>query len=175
LSERWIFGYGSLIWRPAFEHLDRAPACVRGYSRRFWQGSPDHRGVPRAPGRVVTLVAEPDAVCWGMAFRVAESAWPEVLCALDERESGGFARLSVELVFSDAARPSARGLVYVAPEGNPNFLGPAPLAEMALQIRNARGKSGSNADYVLQLARALRDIDADDPHVFDVAERVAES
>ena len=48
---RFVFGYGSLLWRPDFSHQERVVACLRGMSRRFWQGSPDHRGptaMPRA-------------------------------------------------------------------------------------------------------------------------------
>ncbi len=171
--ERWIFGYGSLVWRPAFDHVEQAPGFLRGFARRLWQGSPDHRGVPNAPGRVVTLVPEADAVCWGMGYRVEPGAWEEVLRALDERESGGFERLCLELDFGTAGRPPVRALVYVAPSGNPNFLGPAALDEMASQILRARGKSGSNAEYVLRLASALRELDAEDEHVFAVASRLA--
>lgn len=171
---RWIFGYGSLVWRPAFEHLERVPCHVRGFARRFWQGSPDHRGDPGAPGRVVTLVREAGAVCAGIAYRVAPERLPEVLRVLDERESGGFERLEVELRFARAERRAAPALVYVAPSGNPNFLGPAPLEEMARQIRGARGKSGTNAEYVLRLAAALRELDAHDEHVFSLAARLGD-
>jgi cation transport regulator ChaC len=171
--ERWIFGYGSLVWRPAFDHLERAPAYLRDFARRFWQGSPDHRGVPRAPGRVVTLVRETGAVCWGVAYRVAPDAWESVLGGLDARESGGFERVSAELGFADGSRPAVPALVYMAPEGNPNYLGPAPLEEILRQVLQARGRSGSNADYVVRLADALREIGADDPHVFELAERIA--
>ena len=172
-AERWIFGYGSLVWRPAFDHVEQAPGFVRGFARRLWQGSPDHRGVPNAPGRVVTLVPEADAVCWGMGYRVEPGAWEEVLRALDERESGGFERLCLELDFGTAGRSPVRALVYVAPSGNPNFLGPAAADEMASQILRARGESGSNAEYVLRLASALRELDAEDEHVFDIASRLA--
>jgi cation transport regulator ChaC len=173
IGERWVFGYGSLVWRPAFDHLERAPAYLRDFARRFWQGSPDHRGIPRAPGRVVTLVREAGAVCWGVGYRVAPDAWESVLRGLDARESGGFERVSVEVGFADGTRRPAPALVYVAPEGNPNFLGPAPIEQIAHQVLGARGRSGSNADYVMRLADALREIGADDPHVFELAERVA--
>src|SRR5690606_19916645 len=65
---QWIFAYGSLLWRPDFPYNQRRRAAVRGWRRRFWQASPDHRGRPEAPGRVVTLIAEADALCHGLAF-----------------------------------------------------------------------------------------------------------
>jgi len=172
--ERWIFGYGSLVWRPAFEHLERAPGFIRGYARRFWQGSPDHRGVRERPGRVVTLVPELGAVCWGMGYRVGAAAWDEIVAGLDERESGGFERLELSLGFRDQ-RAETRALVYVAAEGNPNFLGPTPLDAMARQVCSASGKSGSNVKYVLRLAESLQALGVEDDHVFSLASAVREA
>lgn len=163
---RWIFGYGSLVWRPAFEHLERRPARLRGWARRFWQGSTDHRGVPGAPGRVVTLVRDPSASTAGMAYRVSETVWAEVIAQLDHREKGGYERHEVELSAAGDALP---GLVYLASAENPSFLGPAPLDEMAAQIRGARGPSGPNLEYLLELEAWLRAQGEDDPHVFELA------
>jgi cation transport regulator ChaC len=168
-----VFGYGSLLWRPDFPHEERVAACLRGMSRRFWQGSPDHRGRPDAPGRVVTLVAEAGAACWGAAYRVEASRWDEIAGRLDARESGGFERVDVELELDGGAPARARALVYVAREGNPNFLGPASLEAICAQVRGARGKSGTNVDYVLRLAAALRALGRSDDHVFQLAESVA--
>lgn len=166
---RWIFGYGSLVWLPAFRFEERTNASLQGWARRFWQGSPDHRGVPEAPGRVVTLVAEPGAHCGGVAYRVAPEHWSEVLRALDLRESGGFERLRLPLRFAQAGRPPAEALVYVAGPGNPNYLGPAPAAEIARQVSVSVGASGPNAEYVLRLDVSLRELGASDAHVSEIA------
>jgi cation transport regulator ChaC len=168
---RWIFGYGSLLWRPDFPYLERIAALLRGHSRRFWQGSPDHRGRVDAPGRVVTLVEQADAHCWGAAYRVESAVLNDVIARLDERESGGFERSEQEIELASGARDYA--LVYVARAGNPNFLGPAPLSAMVEQMRASAGRSGSNSDYVLRLAAALRELGQRDDHVFELAELVA--
>jgi len=161
---RWIFAYGSLIWRPSFAHVERRAASLRGWGRRFWQGSTDHRGVPGAPGRVVTLIEDATETCRGVAYRVADDVAQRVLAELDVRERGGYARLEVALELDGIGR--AAGLVYLATPDNPNYLGPAPLPAIAAQIASARGPSGPNPEYVLRLADALRELGADDPHVF---------
>ena len=135
-EELWIFGYGSLVWRPAFPFAERRGAWIDGFARRFWQGSTDHRGVPGAPGRVVTLEPEPNARCFGVAYRIADEDSPRVLEGLDHRERGGYERRRLPLFFTDGA--VAHGLVYVATPDNPNYLGPAPLEAIAAQVARAR-------------------------------------
>lgn len=159
----WIFGYGSLIWRPAFPFAQSCKAGIRGWRRRFWQASPDHRGVPEAPGRVVTLVEEAEATCWGRAFLLHEIGRERVIADLDEREKNGYSQIFVDIEFEDA--PSEKGFTYIAGPGNPSFIGPAPVTEMAAQIAAAKGPSGSNADYLRQLADALRDMNVHDDEV----------
>ena len=158
----WIFGYGSLIWKADFAFLERRPARVRGWSRRFWQGSHDHRGTPEAPGRVVTLIAEPGAVCDGMAYRIA----PEVFLHLDHREKNGYERVPITLEFRDGSR--TEGIVYIADPENHAYLGPAHESEIAAHILRSVGPSGPNCEYLLHLAEALRALGADDPHVFEI-------
>lgn len=158
----WLFGYGSLMYKVDFPYLERRPAMIRGWARRFWQGSHDHRGTAEHPGRVVTLVAEQGAECVGMAYRVA----PATFRHLDFREKNGYLRVATTLEFGGGE--SADGLVYVATADNAAWLGPADEAEIARHIAGSSGPSGSNSDYVLRLAQALRELGATDPHVFAV-------
>lgn len=168
----WIFGYGSLVWRPAFVHEEHTPAYIVGWARRFFQGSTDHRGVPGAPGRVVTLVPAHEERCWGMAYRVHPRHEAEVLARLDHREQGGYERHEASLVFSDGRAEVDGALLYVATSDNENYLGPAPLEHIAAQVCRSHGPSGSNEEYVLELAAALLTLGASDEHVFALAELV---
>jgi glutathione-specific gamma-glutamylcyclotransferase len=161
-QEIWLFGYGSLIYKVDFPYLERRRARLHGWTRRFWQGSHDHRGTPDAPGRVVTLVPEAGAVCIGMAYRVT----PDVFAHLDHREKNGYARESAELVLDDDSRIMA--VVYVASPGNEAYLGPADEHAIARHIATARGPSGENREYLLHLAAALRELGDDDAHVFGI-------
>jgi cation transport regulator ChaC len=170
LGDVWIFGYGSLVWRPDFDSVESRPAFIVHWARRFWQGSTDHRGVPGSPGRVVTLVHSPDAVTWGIAYRVAADRAEPVLSALDHREKGGYARESLAVHFRSGEQVSA--LTYRATPDNPNYLGPASEEAIAVQAARCRGPSGSNVDYVLRLAAALEALGAEDSHVAEVAELV---
>lgn len=168
----WLFGYGSLIWRPAIPYAERLPARAAGFERRFYQGSTDHRGVPEAPGRVVTLVASPAAACGGVAYRVAEADVDAVLENLDVRERGGYVRLELQVHVLGPAPVEVTALTYVAAPDNPNWLGPAPLAAIARQIAHSRGPSGPNHEYLVRLAAALRELAVDDDHVFALEREV---
>jgi len=162
----WLFGYGSLIYKADFPYLERRPATIHGWSRRLWQGSHDHRGTPAHPGRVATLVPEHDAICMGVAYLVTPATFEH----LDHREKNGYLRFTMTLHF-DGGRV-AEGIVYIANPENAAWLGPADDAEIARHVAGAAGPSGRNSDYVRKLAEALRELGADDPHVFGVEARL---
>ncbi|MGC1508979.1 gamma-glutamylcyclotransferase [Ketobacter sp. MCCC 1A13808] len=158
----WLFGYGSLIYKADFPYLQRQPARIMNWSRRFWQGSHDHRGTPEKPGRVVTLIEDPGRVCEGMAYLIT----PEEFLHLDHREKNGYLRLATEILFRDDS--CVNGVMYIASAENSAYLGPASEQEIAVHIANSEGPSGKNADYLLQLADALRELDEKDDHVFAI-------
>ncbi|MEM9188303.1 MAG: gamma-glutamylcyclotransferase [Myxococcota bacterium] len=164
----WIFGYGSLIWRPDFPFVDRRRAVLHGFVRRFYQGSPDHRGVPEAPGRVVTLLEATGDSTVGAAYLVGSEDAEGVLAQLDHREQGGYDRQWLPLELEDPAE-TVSGLIYRATTENPHYLGPAPPETMASHIRASKGPSGPNDEYLLRLREALRSLGAHDAHVEELA------
>ncbi|MGB0133309.1 gamma-glutamylcyclotransferase [Dokdonella sp.] len=166
-EEVWLFGYGSLIWKVDFPYIERRPARIRGWTRRFWQGSHDHRGTPESPGRVATLIEEADAVCAGMAYRIS----PAVFDHLDMREKNGYLREVVSMEFADG--DAVEGLIYVAGPLNAAFLGETTDADIARHIARAAGPSGLNRDYFQHLADALRELGEIDPHIIAIERELA--
>ena len=158
----WLFGYGSLIYLIDFPYIESKPACIHGWSRRFWQGSHDHRGTESNPGRVVTLIEEPDAICGGIAVLVEGSVFSQ----LDEREKNGYLRIETEMIFTDGS--TATGLTYIATPENSAWLGEASEYEIAQHICRCHGPSGPNDEYLLSLAASLRELGLQDRHVFEI-------
>ncbi|MDB5761547.1 MAG: AIG2-like family protein [Herminiimonas sp.] len=164
----WLFGYGSLIFKADFPFVERRPASIMNWTRRFWQGSHDHRGTEKSPGRVVTLIPRAGAICEGMAYLVT----PQVFGHLDHREKNGYLRFVTDMIFEDGS--SAEGLVYIATKENAAYLGPASELDIARQIAASAGPSGRNRDYLTDLAGALRDLGKHDPHVFAIERHLME-
>ncbi|CAN0605687.1 unnamed protein product, partial [Ectocarpus sp. 12 AP-2014] len=129
--------------------------------------SHDHRGTPEAPGRVVTLVRSPASLCRGVAYLVEAS----VFSHLDHREKNGYERHRTRL-YLDHREETVTGTFYIASSSNPAFLGDGHNADLARHIASSHGPSGSNADYLLDLAAALRDLGEHDEHVMALEEEV---
>ena len=162
----WLFGYGSLIWNPDIPYVDRKPATLVGFVRKFWQGSHDHRGTPENPGRVVTLVPCKKGHCDGIAYLVSLSTVKSVFEKLDHREKNGYRQTVISLNFTNELGGEA--ITYIADKTNPAFLGPAPKSSIAKQIALSSGPSGENKDYLFELAAALRKDNFIDNHVFEL-------
>ena len=177
-EHRWVFGYGSLVWRPSLPFAVRRAARVTGWARRFWQASTDHRGTPERPGRVATLIEAPGAEVWGTGYAIAPADWPAVLDALEVREQGGYTRVEVTAGLAEGLHAGpivgeVEAVIYIGTPANPLFVGPEPLAATAAVVRAAHGPSGDNISYVRELARALHELGAPDPEVDALAALVS--
>ncbi|XP_048557649.1 gamma-glutamylcyclotransferase 2-3 [Triticum urartu] len=174
----WVFGYGSLVWNPGFAYDARLVGFVRDYRRVFYQGSTDHRGTPEFPGRTVTLEHQPGSTCWGVAYKISrEQDKQTALEYLEVREKQYDEKVYLDLYTDSSLKiPAVQDMmVYLATtnkEANQNYLGPAPLEEMAKQIYLAKGPTGPNTEYLFKLEDALNKIGVVDQHVQDLANAV---
>uniref|UniRef100_A0A8C8SVY5 Gamma-glutamylcyclotransferase n=1 Tax=Pelusios castaneus TaxID=367368 RepID=A0A8C8SVY5_9SAUR len=171
----WIFGYGSLVWRPDFEFASRKVGFIRGYSRRFWQGDTFHRGSEKMPGRVVTLQEDYDACTWGVAYEVHGEQIAASLQYLNMREAilGGYDTKLVKFYPQDKEGDEPiLALVYIATPQNPTYLGPASEEDIAAQIIVSSGRTGHNIEYLLRLADFMRYFcpQVEDDHLFSIEE-----
>jgi len=163
----WVFGYGSIIWRPDMPYEAVYAATANGWARRFWQGSHDHRGTVNSPGRVLTLVPMPEERCEGKVFAIPKEFSAQTLAQLDYREKNGYERQHLPVETTECGIVNA--LTYVARKDNVAWLGEASNDVIARQISQSVGPSGTNTDYVLSLHEALLADNIDDAHIQEIA------
>ncbi|XP_035530114.1 glutathione-specific gamma-glutamylcyclotransferase 1-like isoform X1 [Morone saxatilis] len=183
-STLWIFGYGSLVWKPDFDYKRSTIGHIMGYKRRFWHGDDFYRGDKKKsclccvcpccpqPGRVVTLVEDQEACTWGVAYEVTDSQIEESLQYLNMREVvlGGYITEMVEFIPKEKGQAPLLALVYIATSDNPIYLGPASDKEIAAQIAVCRGNTGHNIEYLVRLAEFMRLYfpEVEDEHLFSI-------
>lgn len=145
-ADLWVFGYGSLMWRPGFAYEEVRPAALTGYKRCFCIYSVHHRGNPERPGLVLGL--DRGGVCHGMVFRIAPERAAATVAYLRAREqvNGVYREAAVPLTLDGGEQ--VEGLAYLAERAHPSYAGCLPIAKQAALIRAARGLSGTNLDYL---------------------------
>jgi Uncharacterized protein involved in cation transport len=154
-DERWVFGYGSLMWRPGFPYQERLAATLHGRRRAFCIYSVHHRGTYERPGLVLGLA--PGGATRGMAYRVAEADWPETYAYLKEREqpTETYIEASSSVRLADGRRVAA--LTFLSDVRHPQWAGALSLERQAELIAGASGLSGRNIDYLRDLVGHLRE------------------
>ncbi|MBU1374404.1 MAG: gamma-glutamylcyclotransferase [Alphaproteobacteria bacterium] len=155
-SERWVFGYGSLMWRPGFPFAERRAATLHGRRRAFCIYSVHHRGTYERPGLVLGLA--PGGACRGAAYRVAEADWAETYAYLLEREqpTETYIEARRDIRLDDGKRVSS--LVFMSDVHHAQWAGALTLERQAELIAGATGLSGRNVDYLRDLVEHLREM-----------------
>lgn len=167
----WLFGYGSLMWRPGFDFAERRRATLHGRRRALCVRTVHHRGTAARPGLVMGLT--PGGSCTGIAYRIAAENAETVAAYLRKRELDHYPvyrECAVAIELDDGREVSAT--TYLPRAGHPDFLPGLDLEEQLAIVRRAAGVSGSNADYVLSAARALRSLGIEEPGLFAVEARL---
>jgi len=151
-ADIWIYGYGSLIWRPEFEFAEARRARLYGYHRALCLWSRVNRGTPECPGLVFGL--DRGGSCCGMVYRLHADCVAEVFPALWHREMSTGAYLPRWLA-CDTDSGEIRALVFVMDRANIGYAGALPLEETLAIIKRATGCYGPCTDYVTATAQAL--------------------
>ena len=154
-GDLWVFGYGSLMWRPGFEYIEKVPARLIGEHRALCVYSFDHRGTPEKPGLVLGL--DRGGACRGIAFRVAPELREATIDYLRAREQTTHVYREVmrSVWLNNEARRRVSALTYVADRGHVQYAGRLPPNEQLRIVRQGHGRSGNNRDYVLATVKAI--------------------
>ena len=154
-ADLWVFGYGSLMWRPGFDFLERRTARLVGAHRALCVLSYHHRGTPERPGLVLGL--DRGGSCRGIAFRIAAAKVEATLAYLREREQ-------ITHVYRETMRPvdlidepheRVRALTYLVDHSHAQYAGELSLEKQLHLVRQGHGRSGANRDYLHETVKQL--------------------
>jgi cation transport protein ChaC len=168
----WVFGYGSLMWRPGFAYEEVRRATLIGFRRCFCIYSSHHRGSPDRPGLVLGL--DRGGVCHGLAFRVALEHKLATLDYLRAREqvSGVYRETHVPVMLDGHQGREVLALTFIVERAHPSYAGQLPLAAQAHLIRGARGLSGANLDYLINTLAHLHSLGIREPELTRLLTRI---
>ena len=170
----WVFGYGSLMWNPGFAAPETSPARLQGWHRAFCIYSEHYRGTPKKPGLILGLL--PGGACLGLAHRLPRDRYEEVRRYLIVRE------IDNDGVYQEVVRPihladgrTVPALVYLAYRTHRQFAGKLSIARSAKLVRQGRGATGSNLDYLKNTLAHLRELKMRDDSLEKLARRAGAS
>ena len=154
----WVFGYGSLMWRPGFAFEEMRRARVIGYRRCFCIYSVHHRGTPKRPGMVLGL--DRGGACAGIVYRISAANAASTVAYLRSREqvNGVYREAHLPVEITEGENREVMALAYIVERAHPSYAGQLPLAVQARLIRGAQGISGINLDYLISTLRHLAEL-----------------
>jgi len=171
-GDLWIFGYGSLMWRPGFDYIEQQAALLRGWRRCLCVYSHVHRGTRARPGLVLGL--DRGGACHGAAFRIEARAREATVRYLREREQVTSVYLERNLRVALVKGRIVTALTYVADRKHPQYAGALEREQLLRLTAHAVGRSGRNADYILNTVAHLEKVGVRDATLEWLAERLRE-
>jgi glutathione-specific gamma-glutamylcyclotransferase len=173
-DDLWVFGYGSLIWDPAFPVAERMTARLDGWRRSFCMASIHYRGTAESPGRVLALDRAEGAECHGVAMRADPAGREAARAALHKREliSDAYIEEWVTLDLADGRR--VRAVTYVINHEQGQYCGHEDIETAAQVIARASGVRGPNRDYLFATVSHLEELGIPDAALAALAARVRE-
>jgi glutathione-specific gamma-glutamylcyclotransferase len=171
-EDLWVFGYGSLMWRPGFTYLERVPARLIGLHRALCVYSFVHRGTPEKPGLVLGL--DRGGACRGIAYRIAAAESGPTVAYLREREQATSVYLETLRRITLATTPprDVTALVFLVDRSHPQYAGRLDLERQVHLVRQGHGRSGANRDYVLSTVAEIEAQGCHDAGLHAVADRL---
>jgi len=167
-----VFGYGSLMWRPGFDHVERVPARLIGLHRSLCVYSFVHRGTPERPGLVLGL--DRGGMCRGIAFRVAAAARQETIDYLRAREQVTTVYLETmrRIELEEPAQRVVQALCFLVDRSHVQYAGRLTVEQALHHVRQGHGRSGPNRDYVIDAVAALEALGYRETELHLIAERL---
>jgi len=157
MAELWVFGYGSLMWRPGFAFEASSPGLLKGAHRALCVYSEFHRGTKEQRGLVLGL--DRGGACRGIAYRVQGGIEQDTIAYLREREqvTSVYVEAYRKVRLLDGSGRTVEALTYLVDRNHAQYAGALPLEEQLRLVRGGKGQSGANIDYVLNTVRHLEE------------------
>jgi glutathione-specific gamma-glutamylcyclotransferase len=171
-EDLWVFGYGSLMWRPEFRYLERVPARLVGLHRALCVYSFVHRGTPEKPGLVLGL--DRGGACRGIAYRVAAEDRDRTVAYLREREqvTSVYIETLRRVTLSALPRRDVIALLFLVDRSHAQYAGRLDIEHQIHLVRQGHGRSGANLDYVLSTIAEIEAQGCRDRKLQAIAERL---
>ncbi len=167
----WVFGYGSLIWNPAFHYAEKRIGAIHGFHRRFCLWTPVGRGSHDFPGLILGL--ERGGSCRGLVFRIAAAKVASELEIIWQREmvSAAYAPRWISVRTTDGM---VRAIAFVINHAHARYAGLLPEAKIAGIIARAEGGLGRCCDYLFNTVAHLDELGIADRPLSRLAAQVTQ-
>jgi cation transport protein ChaC len=176
-NDLWMFAYGSLLWKPAFDHVDEVSAVALGWHRAFCMRIRTLRGTPEQPGLMMAL--DSGGKCKGVAVKLSAADLEMQIYRLVQREvpvkrTDGVPVHTARWIRVQIGDRSIPALSYVVNKKAPSYVGRMTLPEVADVVSSSCGYAGSCAEYLYQTVTQLQVHGIRDSNLWRLQELVAE-